>query len=493
MKRAKLQAARYRKGLSQEALAEQIGVSRNAVSQWENGHTIPYPLYVGKLCVFFEVDDPAALDLQMRQDETSDAAAKLALEPKEQRPYQAEAHSSSPPFLEAEPPQEAMMQDASQKSMSENQEQMVALLAQRITQEILEALSQRENHDIESDQTVDRREAAKQIGMFSLSVLTTPQKFLTTRPTTVQPKHPKMNPEMFRSFETLTETCLHLSEGSQLGIAERVLWSYLPDVEAMAQQSSVYQERAATITAQGYLIAASLVGHHNDLQARKQFSEQAWLYANLAQDRTLQVAALRQLAVTFDYLERPHKVLQTYQHTFPYLDEVSPLLRACVYAAISGVYAQLQQKQETYRCIGLAYEHFPEHQEDEPSYLRLINASYTTVVLWDGLNHLELGQPHIAEKTLAQIEVLTPTKQIPERIRSELLNYQAKTYVAVAKMEQACTYLEAACHASLEIGSERRLRESFTVLEQIRGRWPNERKVQHLRALFAQSPIYHAY
>lgn len=343
---------------------------------------------------------------------------------------------------------------------------------------------------LESDETVNRREATKHIGMLGLTLFTAPYRLLDI-PYFNRSKPSQIYPETLNHFQTLTETCLSLSEGRQLETAEHILWSYLPVVEAAAQQSSEYQRLAANITSQGYLLAASLVGHHNDLEARQQFSEQALLYSNVAHNRNLQIAALRQLAVTFDYASRTDKVLQTYQQALPHINEVSPLLRACVYAALSGVHAQLQQKQEAYRFIGLAYEHFPETYENEPGYLRLINASYNTLVLWDSLNHLELGQPQAAAKIIEQINVFDLETHIPERIRIELLNEQARIFAAAKNLEQACTRLEVAVTASIEIGSKRRFQESLAVYQTIRKQWSGERKVQDLGDIFIQYMINH--
>ena len=63
MQREKLIAARIKKGLSQEAAAELIGVSRNTFSQWELGNADPYPFNIGRLCEFFGAKDPAELDI----------------------------------------------------------------------------------------------------------------------------------------------------------------------------------------------------------------------------------------------------------------------------------------------------------------------------------------------------------------------------------------------------------------------------------------------
>ena len=306
-------------------------------------------------------------------------------------------------------------------------------------------------------------------------------------------KFTRIDQETLVHFATLTETCMNLSEGSQLEIAEHILWSYLPKVEAITQQSSEYQKQAAGIASQGYLIAASLVGHHNDLQARQRFSEQALIYGDLAQDNTLQVAALRQLAATFSYLKLPYQVMQTYQRALPFLDNVPPLLRSCIYAALSGVYAQFQQKQDAYHFIGFAYESFGEHQGDEPYFLRAINASQNLLIHWDGKNHLLLGEPRMAEQVFMQLDVLDPDMKLPKRIRVEAINNRARMFIAVGNMEQACMYLAVAVKTAVEIGSRLRLQEVATTFQSLKRIWPHEKKVRELGDLFIQHLVNHGH
>ncbi len=81
MKREKLRRARVKKGLSQEAAAHLIGVSRNTWSLWELGKEDPYPLNVGELCKFFGVKEPGDLDLEPSSLETEQATARIASHP----------------------------------------------------------------------------------------------------------------------------------------------------------------------------------------------------------------------------------------------------------------------------------------------------------------------------------------------------------------------------------------------------------------------------
>jgi len=291
--------------------------------------------------------------------------------------------------------------------------------------------------------------------------------------------------ETLQLFATLTDACRHLSEGNELRIAEHILWTYLPKLEFVARLSSAYRDIAASIVSQGYLLAASLVGHRNDLLGRLHYSEQALHYGELAGDLNLQTVALRQIAISFDCMDRPDKVIEISQRTFAYLTDVSPLLQACIYAGVSGAYAEMGQKQDALRFIGLAYEHFPEHPENEPGYLHTI-CRYSTLLFFDGLNYLGFGQPQEAAKILARIDGLKPNIPLPERVRIELLNYQIAAFIALNAMEQACTYLEAATEAARSVGSERHFRDAFSLFHQMQKRWRHEPHVQDLADLFVR-------
>lgn len=292
-----------------------------------------------------------------------------------------------------------------------------------------------------------------------------------------------INKETLPLFATLTDLCRHLSEGDELRVAERVLWTYLPKIELLARLPSEYQDTAATIASQGYLLAASLVGHRNDLVGRLRYSKQAFHYGELAGDLTLQTVAMRQIAISFDCMDSPDKVIEVSQRTFSHLEDVSPLLSSCIYAGVSGAYAEMGQQQEALRFMGLAYEQFPEHPEQEPGYLHTI-CRYSTLIFFDGLNHLDFGQPQKAEKILARIDGLQPKMPLPERVRVELLNYQIAVFLALNALEQACAYLEASTEAARAIGSERHFRDAFALFQRMQKTWRNAPQVRQLADLF---------
>lgn len=296
---------------------------------------------------------------------------------------------------------------------------------------------------------------------------------------------PPVSADTLPLFAALTNTCRQLSDGNELNIAEQILWAYLPKVELFARLSSGSQKEAAHIASQGYLLAASLVGHRDDLLGRLHHSEQALRFGELAGDLNLQVVAMRQIAISFDYLGHPDHVLHAYQQALPRLNDVSPLLQACIYADLAGMYTQLNQEKEARRFLDLAYEYFPAHQENEPDFLSTI-CRYATLILCEGLYYLSIGQPREAESTFARIDGIHPKKPLPERIRLDLLNCQAEAFWASRDLEQACTYLETAIQAAVALGSERRLKESHTLFQQMQQTWQNEPALMRLEKLFSQ-------
>lgn len=67
MKRHNLIKARTEQGLSQETLAEKIGVSRETISKWENAKHRPHPYYRKKLCDALDIDDTEMLLIASEQ------------------------------------------------------------------------------------------------------------------------------------------------------------------------------------------------------------------------------------------------------------------------------------------------------------------------------------------------------------------------------------------------------------------------------------------
>lgn len=68
----KLYALRKKSGLSQEQLAEQLNVSRQAISKWESGHAVPETEKLLVISEYFEV----SLDYLMKDSQIEDSSVK---------------------------------------------------------------------------------------------------------------------------------------------------------------------------------------------------------------------------------------------------------------------------------------------------------------------------------------------------------------------------------------------------------------------------------
>ncbi|MGB8346344.1 MAG: helix-turn-helix transcriptional regulator [Ktedonobacteraceae bacterium] len=368
--------------------------------------------------------------------------------------------------------------------VSSNKSECFVKISEQLEELVKEGINEQGTED---GIDMNRREATKTIGKIlgaaALADVLGDIQPLEQLSKLIKPVH--IDAQTLEHFEKLTEICWKLGNGHDLETAESILKSYLPKVAALAKQASPYQQIAAYIASQGFLLSASLAGHRDDLNARQSLSEQAFQFGQLAENGNLQVAALKQLAITYDYKQRPGKALDVYQKAVPYLDKASPLLRAGISIRMAGTYAQCGQSKEALHFLSIAYDSFPDDPENDPSYLYADSGLYS-LILWDGLIHLDLDQPKKAEKAFARVDGLSPKIEVPERVRVEFLTYQAETYLVLRELEQCCTYLEAAADASLELGSERRYNEAANAYQQIRHVWIHEPRVKALRDLFVK-------
>lgn len=78
-----LSALRKAKGLSQEEIAEKLGVSRQAISKWENGLTSPEMANIAKLCEILEVTPNELLGYEETENENQEQNRQT----KPQRPW----------------------------------------------------------------------------------------------------------------------------------------------------------------------------------------------------------------------------------------------------------------------------------------------------------------------------------------------------------------------------------------------------------------------
>jgi tetratricopeptide (TPR) repeat protein len=271
-----------------------------------------------------------------------------------------------------------------------------------------------------------------------------------------------------------------LSRGNELALAEKLLPVYMEKVVPLAQQPSPYQQEAIDLVAQGFQLSGLLAFHRNDLPARDLYYKQTVQYSRLSGGQRLLIPALWSLGTTYYYKGQYLQALQVYRDALPYIENVPPLLQACAYMSLAVAYAHIDQHQNAFTYVGLANDVFPDHPETDPSF-SYAEFDLSQMILWEGITRSRLGQTQQALDIFNRIK--QPTIVVPERIRIEIINQQAKTAIFANDLEQGAVYVKTGLIGAKALGSQRRYSEAYENFQQMRLLWPQEQRVTELGEL----------
>ena len=282
--------------------------------------------------------------------------------------------------------------------------------------------------------------------------------------------------------------CWHLMRGSEYAVVEELLPTYLPLLTSLAQEESKHQRTAASLATQGYRLKGILALHRNDVKTRDASFQQAVYYAEIAQNPGLLVAALISLAY-----HRPDPVgaERLYQKALVYEQVISPLQRSRLYAELSVACAQQNREDDAIHYLNLAQQVYPAQPESDPGFL-YAEFSPSSMILEKGRVHLALTQhqpdgcfPQQAWETFAGIETGPANLLTSERIRYEIVNYQAETALALRDRDLCCEYVQRGAQGAVVLGSVKRQREVIATRNKVLKLWPHDGRVKELKYLFA--------
>lgn len=287
-------------------------------------------------------------------------------------------------------------------------------------------------------------------------------------------------------------SCWYLLNGDGFSTIEQTLPMYLPILVSWARQSWRYQSIAANIAAQGSLLMDLVSYHRFRFQDSLAYAHQAVELAKLSGDCNLSVYALMLLGGALNLNGQSQAMLQKQQAATLYLDEVVPALRSYALAEVAYAYAQNGQVPEALQSIGEARRLFPSDFGDVPCF---VSADYdiSQLVVFEGLTHLTLGETdpdhahqhnEQAAKALAQIEDLPSDMLLPQRLKIEIVNYQAQAAVGAGNLDEFEHYLIAGAKGAASLGSEKRRQEVLANWRAARKVWPHEQKVLALADMF---------
>ena len=281
--------------------------------------------------------------------------------------------------------------------------------------------------------------------------------------------------------EQLINTCWQLLKVDGLIAAGHLLPTFLPSLDSMAQHPGIYQKDAAYLAAQGYIIYGLVAVLQMNYTLAEEHCKRAIVFSRVAEDKNLEVAALKHLATKYMDIGAPQKVLRTYQEALPLIGNASPLLQSRTYLGLSVASAQCGQKQEAWKYFGLAEETFPENPLNDPGFT-YADCGPSSFNHYGGLICMEEDEPSKAWERFAGISQLRIT--IPERTIIEIINCQAEAAIAERNMELATSHIKDGIAGAVKLKSDKRRNDTYSAYKKMRAVWPHEKQVRELAGLF---------
>ena len=278
--------------------------------------------------------------------------------------------------------------------------------------------------------------------------------------------------------------CWHLLRGSDLATVDQTLSGYILALESAAQQQTRYQVTAARLASQAHRILRIVALHRRQMQVLERHSRQALYYADVASDTSSRAAALISLANTHFYNSDPAQAVVIYEQALGLGAGISALQRSRAHAELAVAYGQLRREKDAIRSAGIAGELYPDHPEQDHSFLY---AEFTSasLSLEQGLAYLALAEQHSGrgyQRRAADFfeRVDQGASAVPDRIRFEITNHQARTAVLLDDLDAFEEHASRGIDGVVLLGSKQRGREIRIALQRAWESWPRERRVRSL-------------
>src|ERR1041385_2688877 len=291
---------------------------------------------------------------------------------------------------------------------------------------------------------------------------------------------------VIQQCDTNTRACWRLMHGPDMVVVPSVLTAWLPVLDSLLRTASARRRELAGLAAEGYMLGGLVTVLQGHYDRAEMLCQQAVQYAEMAGSPNLTVAALKHLATKYHDARYPLLTLTTYERALPHIQDASPLLRSRTHLGLALAHAQVGNRTNAERHLGLAHEQFPDQPEQDPAYV-YADARRASLNHYGGLLHMIHDRPDLAWQTLAEAVAQPAASDVPERTVIEIINAQAHAAIAQRDVGLAVEHVETSIHRARGLGSLRRIRESAELFQQLMGRWPNDARVKLLRELFAST------
>lgn len=320
-----------------------------------------------------------------------------------------------------------------------------------------------------------KRKTLEQIFAAAGIVLATP--LVAVDPEPWERKSTDVDEGTLNHLEGLTQTCWELSNGSELQIVESILPQFLPRLVEIAP----YQPRAAALVAQGLQLKSILSAHQLQIADKIACCKEAISYAKQAKNTNVLVACLLELGVAYLYDGKPMDALQSYQEALFSCKDASPVLQARTYEEIGAALVKCGRGREALFYLGMAHDTLPDYPENDPFFVISGCCGHDILSLYDGIIHLELGDPAAAIKGFETYKSSPSNASVPERCRLEIVNHHGHAAILSKDLDLYGLCLEDGLSGATALGSRKRFDEAVTIFQQDMPKaWLHESRIKGL-------------
>ncbi len=453
MNNEKLKRARLDRRWSAAEAARRVGVSRVTYMRWENGEQAPHDSTLIMACSAFKLSpellgfapEPKRVQARRKPSELvllDTGMGRLTLDAGVGRSLYGELHDVL-----------AFIWQSHGCSILELQTQVA---------KVMENLETTANTPLESRRNALRFLAGLPVAVAALVFTGSDSAFMPVS-------------EVLPLYVTGVPACWKLFYGGEWQKAREVLPSYISQLTAIVQTSSQERKLAASLLSQSHQLASIISLEDGNFGTSLVHSKQALTFGELAEDPNLQAAALMRHSDILFWRDLP--TVEINQQAIQFADQISPLLKSRLYSDWGACLADIDQKQESLRYLGMAQEAYPDDFAYDPGFAYTHTTRYV-LYLNETLAHLRLGSPQDAFSSISKASAYVPEAVSARRL--ELVKYSALASVATNDMEQALAHFDNMANLASQHSSMYWYGELAHLYKHLQKQWPAEARVRQL-------------
>jgi transcriptional regulator with XRE-family HTH domain len=485
MQRMFLREARELKGWTLEEAAEYVGVTRNTIWRWEQGISTPYTYHSDRLCRVYGLSR-AELGLPDRNPRKGPPGrAKPLLKPVDAEQQELEAARTRLVCLIGDNLHLRLSYLMDDWLMHARFTGSLSDLQGRVSREV-ESYDTMTKQDHPNHAGIDegRRAALRALALIPLQAMGLGIVASSTQPVWAPE-------EVLPHCAAGIIACYRLAKGQHedIAVASDAITGYLPTLQKIVKESSIYRQQAAQLAAQCFGLKASLAVHREGPLHAASYAQQALIYAETSEDLTLQLVLSARSVWIYTSGKQAGQALNTALQMQDLLERatvpIPPLVQSKAYAEIARGQAFNHQQEIALAAIPQMHNTFVEIKDGEyPVYLEYDGPDY-----YEGMTRYLLGQYNEAFAALEKI-VDPETQALKLPVASERSRVSAINHMALSALKRPNKDKElivplwmAGMQGAKNLRSEQRYEEAMTAYGIMEALWSDDARIRDLRDL----------